>query len=84
MSTLRHRRARTPPTHHYRVEAWVARATLPRMLDWCGKNVAEGWDYQQYTEALLSEHAIAVRFYFVNAADAAAFEEMWIRHNPLT
>jgi hypothetical protein len=54
------------------------------MLDWCGKNVAEGWDYQQYTEALLSEHAIAVRFYFVNAADAAAFEEMWIRHNPLT
>jgi hypothetical protein len=66
--------AATPTRHHSRIERWVSHNTLERMLDWCRRNVTDEYDYQPYTEPLLGEHAIAVRFYFVNPVDAAMFE----------
>jgi hypothetical protein len=71
--------ATTPTRHHYQIEGWISHNTLERMLDWCRRSVADEYDYQTYTEPLLGEHAIAVRFYFTNPVDAAAFEDSWRR-----
>src|SRR4029434_6998935 len=70
--------ASTPTRHHYRIERWVSHNTVERRLGWCRRNVTDEYDYQPYTEPLLGEHAIAVRFYFVNPVDAAMFEDWWI------
>jgi hypothetical protein len=69
--------ASRPTRHHYQIEGWVSHNTLERMLDWCRRNVADEFDYQTYTDPLLGEHAIAVRFYFANPVDAAMFENCW-------
>jgi hypothetical protein len=62
---------------HYPVDVWASSERLDQMIEWCHRNVKdEDWDYQTHPDPMLGD-ATAVRFYFANTAEAAAFGKEW-------
>jgi hypothetical protein len=63
---------------HQRIDAWVSSERLTQILTWCHRNVAVGdWDYHAHAEPMLGDEAKVIRLYFLNEADAEAFQRRW-------